>query len=594
MNFSTLIIQLLEKISKDEFQIYPKKINIEYYKGENFGHYSTSVSFEIARNIGKSPSDVADIFIEKIISLKNHDLRFEKILNINGFLNFYLSNEDLLSYLQNLHNTNQLGKGAAFNQKKVIVEYTDPNPFKQFHMGHFMTNALGESIFRLISSQGADTVNVCYSGDVGIHVAKSIYGVLKKIEDKEYSLEEFLNFNNSKTIEQLGASYVRGSELYESEEHKILIQELNTQIFSISQKLAHEQGVDISNKYVSKNLFKTEEIEKIYDKGRLESIKYFNSIYYKLGSNFKELFFESVTGEFGSKFVKESPIFEESEGAVIWNGKKHNRNVQVLITSRGIPTYSAKEIGLNLIKKNKYNPDISIICTAREQEFYFKDLIEIFNQLGFTQETLHIAHGELRNVNGKMSSRTGDIITLDQILEQIKREILINFSSKKDQKFLESISEEIAIASLKYLILKNSVGTNIIYDPRTVSDLSGNTGSYLLYSYARASSVLKKSGVFEFNELTTSKEIQDIEKDLLVKAFMFNEVVSKAAVEYSPVILATYLYELAKTFNHFYNEVKILESDVETKKFRLFVTYTTKEILNKGLRLLGINPLENL
>jgi arginyl-tRNA synthetase len=596
MNLSSQITELLKSISQEEFQVTPDKITIEHYKGPNFGHYSSSISFDIARKIGKSPKDIAEIIINKIFEEDKIDLNFEKIENINGFLNFYLSDEHIVSFLTDLLENQKLGTGDTFKNKKIIVEYTDPNPFKQFHMGHFMTNALGESIFRLILSQGAVATNLCYSGDVGIHVAKTIFGLLEKIDNKEYSLEDFLNFSNKKTIEQLGESYVLGSSKYSVEGNKDKIQDLNNMIFTISQKLAIEEGIEIVNKYNYSNLFNFETIEKIYDKGRNESIIYFKSIYSKLGSNFSELYFESVTGEFGSKFVKESPIFEESEGAIIWDGKKHHRNVQVLINSRGNPTYSAKEIGLNILKKIKYNPDISIICTAREQEFYFKDLIEIFKQLGFTQETIHLPHGELRNKNGKMSSRTGDIVTMDDIISQIREEVLINFSSKKDQDFLESISEQIAISSLKYLILKNSTGTNIIYDPKSVSDLTGNTGAYLLYTYARSKSVLKKAGVFsKFSSAAlTDLSLHPVEKELLVKALMFNEAVSKAAAEFSPVILATFLYDFSKTFNHFYNEVKIIDSEGDLKDLRLFLTLISKEIIEKGLKLLGINPLENL
>lgn len=594
MNLSSKISQELIQIIHKEFQIKLENINLELYKGENFGHYSTSVSFELARHLGKSPKDIAEIIKEKFSKLTQND--FEKIEIVGGFINFYLNTEFLVNYLKNLHDSSKLGIGEAFLGKKVVVEYTDPNPFKQFHMGHFMTNALGESVYRLISSQGAEATNLCYSGDVGIHVAKTIFGLLNKIENKEYSLDDFLLFSNQKTIEQLGESYVLGSSLYKDETNVKEIQDLNNLIYTISQKLAKNQGIEIVNQYEYSTRFNKEIIEKIYDKGRNESINYFKSIYKKLGSNFKELYFESITGEFGTKIVNDSPIFEESEGAIIWNGKKFGKNVQVLINSRGNPTYGAKEIGLNILKKIKYHPDISIIFTAREQEFYFLDLIEIFKQLGFTQETIHIPHGELRNKTGKMSSRTGDIVTMDDIINQIKEEVIINFSSKKDQEFLESISEEIAVASLKYLILKNSNGTNIIYDPKSVSDLTGNTGSYLLYTYARSANVIKKAGLFTKFDTQALKDLNlhPIEKALLVKAAMFNETVSKAAVEYSPVILATYLYDYAKSFNHFYNEVKILESEEDLKNLRLFITLISKDILAQGLTYLGINPLENL
>jgi len=220
-------------------------------------------------------------------------------------------------------------------------------------------------------------------------------------------------------------------------------------------------------------------------------------------------------------------------------------------------------------------------------------LIEIFKQLGFTQETIHIPHGELRNKSGKMSSRTGDIVTLDEILNQIKQEIIINFSSKKDQNFLESISDKIAIASLKYLILKSSIGSNIIYDPKSITDLTGNTGSYLLYTYARTCSLIKKSEVFEF-ELEENFPLNESEKQILIKALMFNEILKKYAEELSPSILANYLFEISKDFNYFYNENKIINEDKDTQDLRMFLTILVNKILESGLFQLGIEPLENL
>ena len=592
MLISDEIKSSIYKTIEKQFQQKINTINLELYKGSNFGHYSTSVSFEVAKKVGKSPSDVADLIIKNIES-ENIITKFEKIENIKGFINFYLSESFILESLRNELDQNSLGTGNYFSGQKVMVEYTDPNPFKLFHIGHFMTNALGESVFRLINSQRAEAINVCYQGDVGIHVAKTIFGILRNIEEKNYSLDTFLSLTNVKYIEYLGEAYVLGSKLYTQETEKTLIQELNNLIFTISQKIAKSSGVEVVNEYKDSDKFDKATVEKIYDKGRKESLDYFETIYRKLGTNFKDYFFESITGEIGTRIIKSSPIFEESDGAVIWNGKKHGMNVEVVINQYGIPTYGAKEIGLNQFKKTKYNPDLSIIFTAKEQEFYFRDLIEIFKQLNFSQETIHLPHGELKLKSGKMSSRTGEIITLDEIINQIKEEVIIRFSSKKDQKFLEEISERIAIASLKYLILKNSMGTDIVYEPEVILDLNGNTGPYLLYTYARCNSILKNAGIFEFSEVEVL-ELNTIEKELLIKASMFNDIVQKSAKEYSPATLANFIYDFAKTYNHFYNECKILTAPSNTKELRLFITEVSSKVLEKGLHLLGIEVLDNL
>jgi len=591
MILSEKIKLIIKNISKNHFQIEIQNPNLEIYKGEKFGDFSTSISFDLAKKVGKKPNDVADIIIEEINKNTEIGIYFSKIENVNGFINLYLSNEFIIENLKSEINSNKLGSGNYFENKKILVEYTDPNPFKLFHIGHFMTNALGESVYRLIRNQGGKTFNVCYQGDVGIHIAKTIYGLVHFMNEGLFTLEDFLKFNTDQTIEEFGKAYVFGSKMYDTENEKIKIQDLNNLVFTISQELPEKEGVPLVNKYQNSKYYEFEKIRKIYQKGRQDSLDYFEKIYQKLGTNFQDYFFESITGEIGTKIINESPIFKESEGAIIWDGKEIGHNVQVLINSYGIPTYGAKEIGLNLLKKQKYNPEISIVCTAKEQEFYFRDLIEIFNQLGFSQETIHLAHGELRLTSGKMSSRTGEVITLEEIINQIKEHIIVNFSSKKDQKFLEKISEKIAISSLKYLILKNSIGSNIIYDPEKITDLNGNTGSYLQYTYARCQSVLKKGGIFNFRGYN---QITNLERDILINFLMFSEITRKAAIEYSPSTLATYLHETAKKFNYYYDQNKILDDNEEIREFRMFICFINAFILKKGLELLGIESIEEI
>jgi len=591
---SAQLIEIFKYSIIKEFGLEMENVPFEIYKGDKFGHFSTSVSFEIAKIIKSKPLEVAEKIRNSILDNDKKIGLISKIENINGFLNIYLELSFLIESLTKKLNEKNFGKGYIYKDKKVVVEYTDTNPFKQFHIGHFMTNAIGESIYRLISSQSAKSFNVCYSGDVGIHVAKCIYGVLDNIESKAYSLKDFLNFSNKKTIEELNNSYVIGSKLFQDASHTEKIKELNTLIFKISQKFPKLHNVEIVNNYKFDNKYNFDEeiIEKIYDKGLQESVEDLNNICKKLGTSFHAFYYESLTSEIGSKCIKESPIFEKSEGAIIWDGKKFGKNVQVLINSKEIPTYGCKDIGLNLLKEKVFQPDISIILTAREQEFYFKDLIEIFKQLGLKSNTIHIPHGEFRNKNGKMSSRTGDIISLDQIINEIKQEILINFSSKKDEKFLNEISEKVAISCLKYLILKNATNSNVVYDPKSITEINGNTGAYLLYTYARINSVLKKAGAFSFEY--KDQEIQPKELDLLVRCLMFDEIVAKTTIELSPVILATYLHDLAKNFNSFYNDYKIISDNEAERDLRLLTCSFIKEIIDNGLYLLGIESIENL
>lgn len=547
--------------------------SIEFPANISFGDYSSNVAMVLAKKVGKNPKVLAGEIVEKI--KENKSVFFEKIEVAGpGFINFYLSNKYFSQVLKEiLEKEDNFGKNDKYKNQKVMVEYTDPNPFKVFHIGHLMSNSIGEAISRVIANSGAKVVRACWQGDVGLHVAKAIWGVLQKKENfpkDDDNLEDKISY--------LSEAYVLGSGKYEDDEKaKIEIKLLNKKIFDKSDK----------------------EINEIYEKGRAWSLEHFEEVYQKLGTKFDHYFFEGIEGRDGVKIVEDNlgKVFEHSEGAVVFKGENHGLHTRVFINSEGLPTYETKELGLNRAKFEREKDLIkSIIITGNEQNDYFKVLLKvleiIFPEIG--KKTKHIGHGMLQFSTGKMSSRKGNVMTGESLIEQIEEMVAEKI---KDSDFSEEEKEKIktavAVGAIKYSILKQSIGGNIIFDFNKSVSFEGDSGPYLQYSYARANSVLEKGKDFGFknNDEILSEECLSMVRFLE----RFREVTKRAEEETEPHHIVTYLVQLAGLFNSFYahNQVVDLENKEKTKE-RLSVAKAFSVVMKNGLNLLAIPVLDRM
>ncbi|HBB76272.1 MAG: arginine--tRNA ligase [Candidatus Levybacteria bacterium RIFOXYA1_FULL_41_10] len=516
------------------------------------GDYSTSVALKAANNAGKSPMDLAQEIADKLN--KEHEIEAE--VASPGFVNIKIPQSFFGSYLDSMLNGSEEIDLTTKSKsgKKIIVEYTDPNPFKEFHVGHMYSNAVGESIARLLEAQGAEVRRVCYQGDVGLHVAKAVWGMKKLMGEMPGEADDL-----SKKAVFLGKSYTEGSKAYEEE--------------------AFKKGIDSLNEKIYKN---DKEVKKLYDLGKKWSLQYFDSLYKKLGTRFDKFYFESEAGGEGLKIVNENTpkVFKEDEGAIIFKGEEYGLHTRVFINSRGLPTYEAKELGLAPLKYKDFPYDTSIIITGNEINEYFKVLLKALSFItpDLADKTIHLSHGMVRLTSGKMSSRTGKVLTAEEILLDIKSKIKDKFD-RVDEKSLSSIS----VGAAKYALLKSGIGKDIVFDVEESISLNGNSGPYLQYTYARTQSILSKKSASKANlPAVLAKE----ELNLLRNLVHFGEVVEEASETFSPSTLATYLFGLAQNFNLFYQKHKVIDS--ETEEFRLALVYSAGATLKRGLGLLGI------
>ena len=558
--------------------------NLEHPDVMSHGDYATNVALVLSKQLKKSPVELAKQIVEKINS--NKPELIEKVEMAGpGFINFYLSPKYFTGEVGEILNKGEdygLVKKNFFQKlssKRVIIEHTDPNPFKEFHIGHLMSNSIGESISRITEALGSKVISVSYGGDIGLHVAKAIWGyrtLEKYLAEKK---EKVLIYDQEKTILShnnegafWGMSYAFGSSEYDKEGiEKAEIDELNKEIFFSIKP----------------------DTKKLYDLGRKISIDNFQNIFKRLGTHFEHNFWESEVVPDAMKAVKEGldkNILEESEGAIVFKGEKYDLHTRVFVNSKGVPTYEAKELGLGVKKIEKYKFDSSVIITGNEQNDYFKVLLCVMGLLRpeVKDKTTHIGTGMLRFASGKMSSRKGNVITGISLLEQVKQVIL---EKMKERNFTtdeqEEIAEIISIGAVKYSVLKQAPGGDIIFDFDKSLSFEGDSGPYLQYACVRAKSILEKAkneGIKPEIKSGEKIEVGELEK-LLVR---FPEVVERAGREYAPHYLATYLTNLASTFSTFYAQNKVVDKADVNSPYRVALTSAFNIVMKNGLKLLGI------
>ena len=548
------IQQIIEKATAS-FMVKTEGFSIEIPEDKDHGDYSTNVALILAKKLGKNPAETANLIKQKI----GENNLFKKIEVAGpGFINFFIKDK---IFIENLKRVDlNYGRGGELKNEKIIMDYTDPNPFKEFHIGHLMANAVGESLSRIFEFEGAKVKRACYQGDVGMHVAKAIWGKINGASNLSW-----------------GMAYAYGAKMFEDDKEKKEITELNKKIFEKSDS----------------------KINKLYDQGKELSLKHFDEIYEKLGTKFDYFIFESQVMDIGKKIVEaglKEGIFEKGDnGAIIFKGEKYGLHTRVFINSEGLPTYEAKDLGLAEVKYKKYKYDKSVVVTANEQSDYFKVMLCALNQTNprLAQKTEHISHGMLRLAEGKMSSRTGKIIKGESLIEKVEGLVSEKIKDRElSDKEKNKIIEAVAVGAIKYSILKQSIGSDIIYDFNKSISFEGDSGPYLQYSFTRAESVLNKAKQEKINPSfkKAPEQISELEKSI----YHFPEIVFKSQISYEPHFLVLYLTELAGIFNNYYAKNKIADKADEYSPYKVALTKAFTVVMKNGLWMLGIKTLEKM
>lgn len=534
---------------------------VEWPADAAHGDFAVNAGFAASKALGKNPREIAELIVPALTDALGEDASRIEVAGA-GFINITLAGRAVASALAQAKG-DAWGKGSARIGERIMIEYSNPNPFKEMHIGHLMSTVIGEAMSRLMESSGATVLRDTYGGDVGPHVAKALWGL------RDSGTVE------TPTSEDIGKAYAHGSRAYEeSEVSKQEIDTLNKEIYAM---LAKDPATLTGEEHA---------LHESWVRGREVSLAAYRELWNRLGAHFDYTIFESEVTPIGMRIVKDETangVFEESEGAVIYRGEKVGLHTLVFITSHGTPTYETKDIGLAFWKEEHVTPDQVYILTAAEQIGHFNIVIAALNEFApqLAGKMQHIAHGFLKLTTGKMSSREGNVITAEELIRDV-----IERANEKNEDPL--IAEQVALGAIKYMILRQSAGGDIIFDMEKSLSLEGDSGPYLQYALVRAASILAASTVTPDAAPTFEGETPLLAR-LLTR---FPETVARAEAQRAPHVLVTYLTQLAGEWNSFYATGKIIGSKNEASTLALVRAFVTT--MRNGLALLAIPAPEKM
>lgn len=517
----------------------------------------------------KSPKDLAQILSEEL-----KDTLIEIVEKIEvagpGFINFFLKDDVRTDEAEGIAMSdieNVTGKG------NVLVEYTDPNCFKVFHIGHLMANTIGEATARLYEASGYEVTRVCYPSDIGRNVAMGVWGVMKKESEKPAdtaSLKEKVAF--------LGACYAFANTAFETDETA------KQEIIGVNQAIY--AGDDAK-------------VMKVYAEGRALSLEYFDQLYAKLGTTFDAFIYESEVADPGLAIVKAhmGTIFEESDGAIVYKGEQDGLHTRVFVNSVGLPTYETKDLG-NYERKIALVPDAYryVTVTAVEQNDYFKVVNKVEEKIHpeLAGKLVHISHGMMRLPSGKMSSRTGNVIGGDDMIDMVSEKIGERVKEMRvEDKDKEQLANDIAVGAVKFSILKQAPGKDTIFDFEKSISFEGDSGPYLQYTHARLCALLDKAASAGIE--LESYVIENPERELEQVIIGYTQVLEKAYRDLGPHHIVQHLLRLTRAFNNMYGRQQIVdEENKEKSAYYVMLSQAVKNILAHGLHTLGIIAPERM
>lgn len=519
--------------------------------------------FVLAKEQKTKPGLVAEHLAKQI-----RGALFAKVEAHGPFLNFFLQPGKVAERVLGAVREQKEGFGGVPAKKhKVMVEFSQPNTHKEFHVGHLRNVFLGESIARLMERDGSKVIRANYIGDVGAHVAKCLWNYLNFHQDDE------VPDNKGK---YLGKLYTEASKkLEKNPDWKQAVSEL-------LQKL--ENG--------------DKPMKRVWKKTRKWSLEEFDRIYKELGIDFDVVFYESEVEKEGKVIVRDllkKGVAKKDEGAVLIDLETYGLHKFLLLKQDGTSLYSTKDLALAQKKFAKYDLDESIYVVDSRQKLYFQQLFKTLELLGFTKKLIHVPYEFVSLKEGVISSRTGVVALYEDVrdamlfrAEQEVKKRHKDWSAKK----VSRTAFAITTAAMAFSFLKIESNKVIVFDPEEALEFEGETGPYVQYTHARISSILKKQGT-PSTTTTDVSFLQEPEEHLLMKTLMrFPDVCSDAAKQYKPSLVARYLIELCQKTNEYYHKHHILKAEPARRDARLVLMAALQHVIRQGLALLNIAALD--
>ncbi|MBI2038010.1 MAG: arginine--tRNA ligase [Candidatus Magasanikbacteria bacterium] len=553
--------------------------------------------FNIAKEWKMSPVEAAKTIEARI---KNYELRIiDRVQAMGPYVNFYLKASELAKIV--LGEIQKKGKKYGINNsgkgKKVLIEYPSNNTHKEFHIGHLRNVCIGNSLVQLYEQNGYKVYPVNYLNDFGNHVAKCLWGLIKfhKDEKPPANKQKWLGeiyAEASKKLTEPDALAIKTPGLAEqvgdmgkAEDLEYTVQKYREEVAEIQKQIESQDP----------------KIWKVFMQTRQWSIDKFEEIFKQLGVEHKAVFYEKDLKDKGQKMVDDllkKGIAQVGEGgAIIIDLSEYKLDIALLRKSNGAGLYLTSDLPLAMEKFKKCNADESIVITGTEQNFYFKQLYKILELIGFNKKLTHIGYGLVNLKEGKMSSRLGNVILYEdlyaEVFAMLKAESVERHPDWSEKKINNNVSV-LAMAALKFDMQKHEAAKNITFDAKEATSFEGFSGLYVLYAIARINSILKQSkkskAKIDYNLLDKPEE-----KHLVLFLAKYEEVVKSALMNYNPSEITRYSFDLAQSFNDFYNKHSILKAETESLvAARLQLVGAAKNVLENSLGLLTIGTVEEM
>ena len=594
-NLNDILKQHILQAVQELYNVSLENVELQQTKKEFVGDV-TLVVFSLLRHIKGNPVQIGEqigTYLKEKVGNLVTDFNV-----IKGFLNLVIADTYYLNFLTEIKDNPQFGLTTPNSKEAILVEYSSPNTNKPLHLGHIRNNLLGYSVAEILKAAGHKVYKTQIINDRGIHICKSMVA--------------WLRFGNGETPENTGLKgdklvgnyYVAFDKAYKEE-----IQEL------IAQGKSKEEAEKQAPIFVA-----AQEMLRQWEAGNPEVMKLWKQMngwvydgfavtYKNLGVDFNSYYYESNTYLLGKDIVEQGlqkgVFFKKEDGSVWCDLTADGLDEKLVLRADGTSVYITQDMG-TAIQRVKDYPDVKgmVYTVGNEQDYHFKVLFLILKKLGYdwASHLYHLSYGMVDLPSGKMKSREGTVVDADDLIAEMEQTAkVISQELGKLDGYTEAQKEDlyhtIGLGALKYYILKVDPKKRILFDPKESIDFQGNTGPFIQYTYARIQSILRKYAEMDDNKeaITLPSVLQEKEKTLLKSITLFPSIVQEAADNYSPAVVANYVYDLVKDFNSFYQNVSILgEEDTSKRHFRVALSKKIGEIIAESFKMLGIQVPERM
>ncbi len=586
MNIKDIIEQKLAEVILNVYQLKDIKLEIQENKTEFEGDF-TIVTFPLVRQLKKNPESIG---LELGQALTEQTELLESFNVVKGFLNVKVKNQFFADQFKMV--TDQFSAIKKKN-KNVMVEYSSPNTNKPLHLGHIRNNLLGFSVAQILKEAGYDVIKSQIINDRGIHICKSM------LAWEKFSKGETPATDHIKGDKFVGNYYVEFDKNYKKE-----IAELVEKGSSEEQAKKDAPLMKEAQKMLLDWENGDEKVRSLWKEMNSWVYQGFNETYQRLGVDFDQVQYESNTYLLGKDLIREGldkgVLYKKDDGSVWCDLTDEGLDEKLLLRSDGTSVYMTQDLGTAVERFKENNIQKLIYTVGNEQDYHFQVLFKVLAKLGYpwADQLFHLSYGMVELPEGKMKSREGTVVDADDLMQEMYETAK---SKTEELGKLEGLSEEekaasyeiIGQAALKYFMLKVDPKKKMLFNPAESIDFNGNTGPFILYTYARTQSLLAKAN-YEYKE-TDRVDYHQNEIELIMLLSNYKAVVQKAAELLSPALVANYLYDLVKSYNSFYQSNPILKSEDENmKQFRLNISDLTAKTIQKSLRLLGIGTVKRM